>query len=111
MRFQVAILDAEAATPGMRSISMVIPQARLLSTGAYAITGKYPFAGGGQAAAKITDPVTGEILGVAVDRRVGGGSVETAGQWQWGDAENVIKTWSQFAVDRLYAYTSGQIKP
>ena len=111
MRMQVALLDAEAATPGMRSISMVIPQARLLSTGAYAITGKYPFAGGGQAAAKITDSVTGEILGVAVDRRVGGGSVETAGQWQWGDAENVIKTWSQFAVDRLYAYTSGAIKP
>jgi uncharacterized protein DUF3313 len=82
MRVQVALLDAEAATPGMRSISMVIPQARLLSTGAYAVTGKYPFAGGGEAAAKITDSVSGQVLGVAADRRVGGGSVETAGQWQ-----------------------------
>ena len=111
MRLQVAILDAEAATPGLRSITMVIPQARLLSTGAYAITGKYPFVGGGQAAAKITDSMTGQVLAAAADRRVGGGSVETAAQWQWGDAENAIKAWSQLAADRLYAYTSGAAKP
>jgi hypothetical protein len=111
MRLQVAILDAEAATPGLRTISMVIPQARLLSTGAYAITGKYPFTGGGEAAAKITDSVTGEILAIGVDRRVGGGSITTAAQWQWGDAENVIKAWSQLAVNRIYTYTSGAAKP
>jgi hypothetical protein len=111
MRLQVALLDAAAATPGLRSISMVIPQARLLSTGAYVVTGKYPFTGGAQAAAKITDSVTGEVLAAAADRRVGGGSVETAGQWQWGDAENVIKAWSQLAADRLYGSTSGATKP
>ena len=111
MRLQVALLDAEAATPGLRSITMVIPQARLLSTGAMAVTGKYPFAGGGEAAAKVTDSVTGQILAAAADRRVGGGSVETAAQWQWGDAENAIKAWSKLAADRLYAYTSGAAKP
>ena len=110
MRLQVALLDAEAATPGLRSITMVIPQARLLSTGAYAITGKYPFTGGGEAAAKLTDSVTGEVLGIAVDRRVGGGSIKTAAQWQWGDAENAIKAWSELASNRIYAYTSGAAK-
>jgi len=107
MRLQVALLDAEAATPGLRTITMVIPQARLLSTGAYAATGKYPFTGGGEAAAKITDSVTGEVLGIGVDRRVGGGSIETAAQWRWGDAENAIKAWSQLAVNGIYSYTSG----
>ena len=111
MRIQMAILDAEAATPGMRSISMVIPQARLLSTATYAIRGRYPFVGGGEAAAKITDSVSGEVLAAAVDRRVGGGSITTAGQWEWGDAENAIKQWSELAADRLYAYTSGTAKP
>ena len=111
MRLQVALLDAEAATPGLRTISMAIPQARLLSTGAYAISGKYPFTGGGEAAAKLTDSVSGEILAVAADRRVGGGAIQTAGQWQWGDAENVIKKWSELASERLYAYTSGAMKP
>lgn len=45
MKIEVALLDAEAATRGMRSITMVVPAARLLSTGAFAITGRYPFTG------------------------------------------------------------------
>ncbi len=110
-RIQLVILDAEAATPGLRTVSMVVPQARTLSTVAYAATGKYPFVGGSQAAAKLTDSVTGQVLIAAVDRRVGGGSVEAAAQWKWGDAENAIKAWSELMVNRLYAFTSGAEKP
>jgi hypothetical protein len=111
VQLQVVILDAEAATPGLRSVSMAIPQARLLGTGYYAVSGKYPFVGGGQAAVKATDAVTGQVLGAGVDRRVGGGSIQTAAQWQWGDAENVIKAWSQLLADGMYGYTSGARKP
>jgi hypothetical protein len=111
MELQVIILDAEAATPGWRSLSMAVPQARLLGTGYYAASGKYPFVGGGQAACKVTDAVTGQVLGAAVDRRVGGGAIQTAAQWQWGDAENAIKAWSQQLADGMYAYTSGARKP
>jgi hypothetical protein len=111
VQIQVVILDAEAATPGLRSVSMAIPQARLLGTGYYAASGKYPFVGGGQAAFKATDAVTGQVLGAGVDRRVGGGAIQTAAQWQWGDAENAIKAWSQLLADGMYAYTSGARKP
>lgn len=111
MQLQVVILDAEAATPGLRSVSMVIPQVRLLGTGYYAVSGTYPFVGGGQAAFKATDAVTGQVLGAGVDRRVGGGAIQTAAQWQWGDAENAIKAWSQLLADGMYAYTSGARKP
>ena len=111
MQLQVVILDAEAATPGLRSVSMAIPQARLLGTGYYAVSGTYPFVGGAQAAFKATDAVTGQALGAGVDRRVGGGAIQTAAQWQWGDAENVIKAWSQQLADGMYAYTSGARKP
>jgi uncharacterized iron-regulated membrane protein len=111
MQVQVAILDAEAATPGLRSVSMVIPQARLLGTGYYAASGTYPFVGGGQAAFKATDAVTGQVLGAGVDRRVGGGALQTAAQWQWGDAENAIKAWSQQLAGGMYAFTSGARKP
>src|SRR5215470_19850606 len=38
MRVQVALTDTEAATPGLRTVSMVIPQARLLNTLKYAAT-------------------------------------------------------------------------
>lgn len=68
-RVQVAILDAEAATPEARSITMVIPQARLLSGGYALVTGDYPFSGESQAAAKFTDAVTGQLLAAAVGRR------------------------------------------
>jgi Protein of unknown function (DUF3313) len=111
MQLQVVILDAVAATPGLRSVSMAIPQARLLGTGYYAVSGQYPFVGGAQAAFKATNAVTGQVLGAGVDRRVGGGAIQTAAQWQWGDAENVIKAWSQLLADGMYAYTSGAKKP
>jgi Protein of unknown function (DUF3313) len=111
MQLQVVILDAEAATRGLRSVSMAIPQARLLGTGYYAVSGTYPFVGGAQAAFKATDAVTGQALGAGVDRRVGGGAIQTAAQWQWGDAENAIKAWSQELADGMYAFTSGARKP
>jgi hypothetical protein len=90
---------------------MVVPQLRVLSTGYRLVAGKYPFAGSGEAAAKITDAETGQLLGAAVDRRSGGGAFQSAAVWQWGDAENAVKKWSEMVADNLYAYTSGAKKP
>jgi hypothetical protein len=89
----------------------VIPQLKVLSVGYALVAGRYPFAGGGQAAVKISDAVTEQVLGVAVDRRAGGGALQTAAQWQWGDAENAIKAWSTQLADGMHAYTSGEKKP
>ena len=111
MKLEVVLLDAEAATPGVRSVTMVVPQLRALSAGYALVAGRYPFSGGGLAAAKISDSMTEQVLGAAVDRRAGGGAVQTAAQWQWGDAENAIKIWSSLLADGMYAYTSGARKP
>ena len=107
MQLQVAIDDIGKATPVLRSVSMVIPQARALSTLGYLATGTYAFVGSAQAEAKVTDSVTGQVLAAAVDRRVGGGNIQTAAQWQLGDAENAMKAWSQQTADKLSAWTSG----
>jgi hypothetical protein len=112
LRIQVAILDAEAATPGLRTVSIVIPQIKLIGAAASVLReGKFPFAGSIQVAVKLTDSVTGEVLGAAVDRRVGGGSIKAAAQWEWGDAENAIDAWAKLSAERLHAYTSGAKKP
>ena len=111
MRLQVALVDAESATPVLRTISMAIPQARLLSSLKYLATGTYPFIGGAEAEAKMTDSVTGQLLGMWVDKRVGGGNIKTAAQWQWGDAENAMKEWATMATTRLSSWTSGAVKP
>lgn len=111
MKMDVAMTDAEAATPGLRSVSMVIPQAHMLSNLKYLATGTFPFVGGAQAEAKVTDSVTGQTLALAVDRQIGGGSFEAGFQWQWGDAENAIKAWCEKAATKLSAWTSGVEKP
>lgn len=111
MRIQVALDDADSATPVLRTISMVIPQARALATLKFLATGTYPFVGSAQAEAKISDSQTGQVLVAAVDRRVGGGALGTAAQWQMGDAENAISAWSQQMADRLSSWTSGTAKP
>jgi Protein of unknown function (DUF3313) len=111
MRFQVALVDAESATPILRTVSMVIPQARLLSSLKFLATGTYPFIGGAQAEAKMTDSVTGQLLGEWIDKRVGGGSIKTAAQWEWGDAENAMKEWANQAATKLSSWTSGAVKP
>ena len=111
MQLQLALIDVAAATPGLRTITMVIPQARLLSTVKRGATGSYPFVGGAQAEFRLTDSLTGQVLAAGVDRRIGGGSISTAAQWEWGDAENAMKAWSKLAAERLSAWTKGAAKP
>jgi hypothetical protein len=107
MTVDVAIVDAEAATPVLRSISMIVPQAHMLANLKYLATGTFPFVGGAQAEAKVTDSVSGQVLALAVDRRIGGGSFTTGFQWQWGDAENAVNHWAELAANRLSSWTSG----
>jgi Protein of unknown function (DUF3313) len=107
VRLQAALTDAEAATPVLRSVSMAIPQARVLATLKFAATGTYPFVGQAQGEFVATDSVSGQVLAAGVDRRVGGGSMETAAQWQWGDAENAMNKWSQLMVTRFESLRAG----
>ena len=99
----MALVDAEAANPGLRSISMIVQQAHMLANLKYLATGSMPFVGTAQAEAKITDSVSGQILALSVDKRIGGGSFTTGFQWQWGDAENAVNHWAELMATRLSA--------
>jgi hypothetical protein len=111
MKLSVAMIDAETATPVLRSISMIVPQAHILSDLKYLATGTFPFVDGAQAEAKVTDSVSGELLAAVADKRIGGGSAATGFQWEWGDAENAIKKWCEKAAERLSAWTTGAERP
>jgi hypothetical protein len=95
MRLQVAITNAQAATPVMRTASVVIPQARLVSKVTQLATGKFAFVGSARAEAKLTDATTGEVLGEWLEQQVGGNNIKTAatgsgrtrsGSWTTGPA-------------------------
>jgi hypothetical protein len=107
MRLQVAITDVAAATPGLRTISTVVPQLHVLNSAQSLATGKLLFVGGAQVEGKIVDSQTGQTLAEAVDHEVGGGNVETALQWQWGDAENAMNLWARTLATRLAAWHDG----
>ena len=111
IRIQVAVVNADTATPILRSFSMIIPQAHVLATLKDLATGSFPFAGSAQAELKMTDSMTGAVLGEAVDRRVGGGAFRAGFQWQWGDAENAVDAWSKELVEKLSTWTSGTATP
>lgn len=103
----VAIINAEGATPGLRSVSLVIPQARVLNYAQSLATGHAAFAGSAEAAFKATDSSTGQLLAESVDKRVGGMAMSGAAQVKWGDAESAMDYWSQKIVQRAVALGAG----
>jgi hypothetical protein len=105
--FEVAIINAEAATPGLRSVSVVVPQARILNYAQSLATGHAAFAGSAEAAFKATDSTTGQLLAESIDKRVGGMAVSSAAQVQWGDAEAAMDYWSQRIAQRAVSLGAG----
>jgi len=71
MTLRVALMDATTAVPGLRTISVIVPQARVLNMPQSLATDSYTFLGSAEAEMKVTDSVTGQLLGEAVDQRAG----------------------------------------
>ena len=111
MVVQVALVDAESSTPVMRSISMALPQARVIGRLRYMATGSYGWVGGATAEVKVVDSVSGEVLAAAVDRRIGGSNVKNAAQWEWGDTEHAMEFWSEQIAARLSDWSKGVPSP
>ena len=98
---QVALVNASAATPGLRSVSVVIPQLRVINMAQSLATGSYAFVGSAEAMMKATDAETGQLLVAAIDKRSGGIALSSAAQWKWGDAGNAINYWADKIDNRL----------
>ncbi len=107
IRMQVALMDATTATPGLRTISVVVPQARVLNLAQSMATGSYAFVGSAEAEMKATDSVTGDLLAEAVDKQAGGMALKNAASFQWGDAQNAMNYWAQLIPKRLSDLRSG----
>ena len=103
----VAIINAEGATPGLRSVSLVIPQARILNYAQSVATGHAAFAGSAEAAFKATDSSSGTLLAESVDKRIGGMAVSNAAQIKWGDSEAAMDYWSLHITQRAVALGAG----
>jgi len=104
---RAALSDVTSATPGLRTVSVVIPQARLINAAQSLATDSYAFVGSARSEGEIKDGGTGTILAEAVDGRSGGMSIENAGVWEWGDAEHAMDYWAELAAKRLSEFRLG----
>jgi hypothetical protein len=110
MRLQVAITNATAATPVLRTASVVVPQMRIINRLKQFATGSFAFVGSARAEMKLTDSVSGQILAEAMDQQMGGNNIQTAATWQWQDAERAMDHWCDLAATRLnQLHTTGTV--
>ena len=93
MVLRIALTDVTSSTPGLRTISVIVPQARLLTALGNTVTGNQAFAGGAQGEGEVTDSLTGERLAAFIDRREAGAQIASATSWQWGDVKTVMDNW------------------
>ena len=109
---QIALTDAERSNSTLDTVSTVLPQALVVSSLTGLVTGKPAFVGEAQAEVKITDGGSGDLLGAAVDRRVGGKSIAGSTS-SWSDVESALQYWAQRLRYRLCTERSGAdcVKP
>jgi hypothetical protein len=103
-----ALSQATSATPGLRTVSIVWPQAHALNLLKMAATGTYAFVGSATIEAKLTDSETDELLVAFADQRFGTAAVRNATIWQWGDAENAMNYWANGLDQRLVSLGAGE---
>src|SRR5579863_1919323 len=101
MTLRVALMDATTAVPGLRTVSVIVPQARVLNMAQSLATDSYAFVGSAEAEMKLTDSTNGTLLAEAVDQRAGGMGLKGAASFQWGDAQNAMDYWSQKIPARI----------
>jgi hypothetical protein len=94
LRVQMAIVDADSSKPVRNTLSTIVPVGMVLSLGKYTATGKQAGVGEITVQMKITDANTGELLGAALDRRVGG--KELSKLWSdWHNADDALQYWAK----------------
>jgi len=94
VRYQIAITSAEESNRFLEAMSFLPPYGLGISVGKDFITGKPTGVGEITMEIKAVDALTGELLGAAVDRRVGGKEFGGIGD-TWDDANNAMRYWAK----------------
>lgn len=100
LRFQIAFTGADPSNATLDVVSTVIPIGLVVSSATEFVTGEPSFGGGATVEIKVTDAISGEIMGAALDRRVGGKDLGGAFD-SWDDVNSAFVFWSQLTRFRL----------
>lgn len=109
MMLRVGLMDATTDKPVLRTVSVIIPQARTLNALQRLASGSYAFVGSARSEGEVLDSVTDVRLAAAVDDREGGISVKNAFGGQWNDAKQAMDYWAQRTAQRLNELKNGGV--
>jgi hypothetical protein len=99
LRLQVAVTDAESATPVLNTVSAIVPQLRTVTTLQGYVTGKPLFTGEAAIEYKATDSLTGQVLAEGIDKRVG--NKQLMSSVGWSAVEDAMTYWATLSRYRL----------
>jgi hypothetical protein len=99
IRVSVAFTRLGDRNVTLDTVSTYVPQMRLLSELKSVATGKPAFVGEASMEAKLTDGASGQVLGAAVDTRVGGKTIKNMDGW--ADVKKAIDHWAELLAKRL----------
>ncbi len=91
LRLSIAFTQLSDRNVTLDTVSTYVPQLRLVSEAKNVITGKPSFVGEVAFEGRLTDADTGELLGAAVDKRVGGKTIKNMDDWV--DVKKAIDYW------------------
>jgi len=94
LRVELALTDAAPSNVGMDVVSTLVPPAGMFSGAKGLATGTQAFVGRASVEGKITDSSTGELLLAAVDRRVGGRTLDGSMD-SWDDVQQAFTYWAE----------------
>ncbi len=100
MRIRAAITDADSSMVLLNTVTTVMPIGLAVSTLKRAVTGSDTFVGEAQAEMEISDSLTDERLGAAVDKRYGTKALRSK-FGAWNDAQATFDYWAEQLRERL----------
>jgi hypothetical protein len=99
LRISIAFIRLGERNVTLDTISTYWPIGRVLSEASGGVTGKPGFVGEAAFEGKITDAASGELLGAAVDKRVGGKAIKNFDDWR--DVRAASDLWASNLAFRL----------
>lgn len=101
LRFEVALTDAKSSNPVRDVMSTVLPYGIAISSASKILTGTPTNVGAAAIEVRISDSLTGEILGAVIDKRVGAKNLDFDIVSKWADVDEILKFWAKFTAYKI----------
>ena len=106
LRIQVALTNIEQSAGAVDVVTAAPPVGFAISSAQEFVTGKPLLVGEVSAEVKISDARTGQILLMAIDRRLGSKTIQKNID-TWDDANKILELWAKFGRFRLCKLRGG----